>query len=460
LISLGCPKNLVDSERILALLAEGGCTVNAAMNRADAIVVNTCGFLSAARDESLGVIREALACKRAGTARRVVVAGCLVNRDARKLYELVPGIDAIVGVNDRDDILSAVTGTGRVTDVSPILRADAGASGSVLQSSIRPFGRPYGRDPRSAILSDSGRFRLTPCHTAYLRISEGCSRRCTFCTIGAIRGPFRSKPPQAVLAEARELIADGAVELNIIGQDTTSYGTDFRGAHGRSGPGLDGLLRDLDKLDGVRWIRLMYAYPRGFTEPLIDAVAQCPRVVKYVDLPLQHINDTVLRRMGRGVTRKGTEKLLERLRRRIPRLVLRTTFIVGFPGESESQFAELLAFARDFRFDALGVFEYSAEEGTPAARLRGAVPAAVKAQRAAAIMLAQRRIAFAANRRKVGRPIEVLVDGVGAAGRCVGRHYGQAPDIDSVCILRRPRPQGSFVSAGVAGSEQYDLIVD
>jgi ribosomal protein S12 methylthiotransferase len=452
LVSLGCPKNLVDSEKMLALLAEGGCTVGAPMDEADVIVVNTCGFLSAAREESLGVVREALAHKSAGRARRVIVAGCLVNRDAEKLFDLVPGIDAIVGVNDRDDLLKAITLISKKTSTK-----------GVFQSSIV--------NCKSSILSDAGRFRLTPRHTAYLRISEGCSQRCTFCAIPSIRGPFRSKRPQDVLSEARELIADGAVELNVIGQDTTSYGMDLR-THGTPSVGftenhnnmektdLSHLMNSLSELEGVRWVRLMYAYPIRFTDALIDAMASSEKIVPYVDLPLQHISDGVLRRMGRRVTRARVETLLDKLRRRVKDIAIRTTFIVGFPGETAAQFAELLKFVKDFKFDALGVFEFSPEEGTPAARMDNQVPRELAARRAGQIMLAQRKIAFAANRRRVGKTVEVLVDGLDAKGRCIARHAGQAPDIDSVCILKKKKTPGTFVRAKVVGADGYDLIVD
>ena len=428
LVSLGCPKNLVDSEKMLAMLAEKGCVVGATMDDADVIVVNTCGFLSAARDESLDIIAEALSHKASGRARRVVVAGCLVDRDAEKLYTLAPGIDAIVGVNSRREIVSAVTGRRRHTLVAPC---------------------------PGTVASDAGRFRLTPRHTAYLRISEGCSQRCTFCTIPALRGPFRSKPPPDVMDEARELIADGALELNIIGQDTTSYGRDLPG---RTGPAR--LLRKLDGLDGVRWIRLMYAYPLRFSDALIGAMADCTHVAPYVDLPLQHIADPVLRRMGRRVKRKTIERLLDNLRRRIAGVAIRTTFIVGFPGERDEHFEELLKFVRDFRFDALGVFEFSPEEPTPAAAMDGAVPDDVKAARAETIMLAQQEIAFDANERMVGQEIDVLVDGIDQRGVCIGRSAAQAPDIDSVCCLTRPVPAGSLVCGKVVGADDYDLIVD
>jgi ribosomal protein S12 methylthiotransferase len=431
LVSLGCPKNLIDSEKMLADLAASGCVVAAPEDAADVMVVNTCGFLAQARQESLEVIAQALERKRRGQVRRVVVAGCLASRDGRDLFRCrqARGIDAVVGVNDRQAIVAAVMGKGRITRLAP-------------------------HPPAGCVPSDAGRFRLTPRHTAYLRISEGCSRRCTFCTIPAIRGPFRSKKPSVVLEEARELIADGAVELNVIGQDTTSYGRDL--GHGHN---LARLLRELDRLDGLRWLRVMYAYPRQVGDPLIETIADCPRVAHYLDLPLQHIADPVLRRMGRLTTRKAIEALLEKLRRRIPDIVLRTTFLVGFPGETERQFRELLQFVRDFRFDALGVFEFSAEPGTAAAAMDGQVSQAAKADRAREIMLAQRTIAFEANGRRVGRRVEVLVDGLDSQGRCVGRHFGQAPDIDGLCRLTHRRRPGSFVTGKVLDWADYDLIV-
>jgi len=437
MISLGCPKNLVDSETMMARLAEGGCVVGAPMSEADVVVVNTCGFVSAARAESLEVIREALSHKRANPRARVVVAGCLVNRDGESLFEAAPGIDAIVGVNDRERLLRAVLGSRRVSHVTA-------------------YEAPRG------MASDAGRFRLTPRHTAYLRISEGCSQRCTFCTIPSIRGPFRSKSPGDVLAEARELLVDGAVELNVIGQDTTSYGMDFLKDAGAADGGacdLASLMSSLADLDGARWVRLLYAYPMRFSRRLIDVIAERENIVKYVDIPLQHIAGGVLRRMGRRVTREKVEALLGRLRD-VSGLAIRTTFIVGFPGESEAEFSELLSFVEAFRFEALGVFEFSPEPGTPAARLGGAVDAAVAADRARRVMLAQRKIALAANRRRRGQRLDVLVDGDTAAGQCIGRHAGQAPDIDGVCIFTRPHKAGEIVRAKVVGSDGYDLRVE
>jgi ribosomal protein S12 methylthiotransferase len=428
LVSLGCPKNLVDSERMLADLARRGCVVNAPAHRAEVIVINTCGFLKAAREESLEVIRQALKHKARGPCRRVVVAGCLATRDGRQLLKLAPGIDAIVGVSDRDRLAEAVLGIGQVVRTS------------------------RGHGPAA---SDAGRFRLTARHSAYLRISEGCSRRCTFCTIPGIRGPYRSKSPAALLAEARELASDGAVELNLIGQDTTAYGSDLDGAT------LPRLLKSLSRVRGVRWLRLMYAYPHPFDDELIDAIAGLDNVCKYVDLPLQHISDPVLRRMGRRVTRGQTEDLLERLRARVKGVCIRTTFIVGFPGETQAQFQELVDFVRQARFDALGVFAYSAEPTTPAYRLKGHLPERVKHQRARELMLVQRRLALAEAKAMVGRRLEVLVDGQ-ARGVWVGRHQGQAPEVDSVCVFADPPAAlaaGSIVPVRVVGAKGYDLLV-
>lgn len=428
-VSLGCPKNLVDSEKMLALLAQGGCVVGAPMDEADVIVVNTCGFLSSARDEAIEVIEEALEYKRTGPARRVVVAGCLVNRDGEKLYEMLSGIDAIVSVNDRRKILRAVTGSGQVSFFN--------------SSPAKPA-------------SDRGRLRLTAPHTAYLRISEGCSHGCTFCTIPAIRGPFRSKSPRSVLAEARELADDSAAELNVIGQDTVGYGGDLNTDKPCD---LPKLLRRIAAVDGIRWVRLMYAHPKNFSDELIDTLAGGGGIIPYVDLPLQHISSPILRKMGRRVKRSDLEKLLDKLRRRIDNLVIRTTFIVGFPGEGQAEFDELLRFVQDFRFDALGVFGFSPEEGTPAARLAGQVDDEEKARRVEKIMLAQQKIVFQSNSKMVGEEVELLVDSPDDEGRCVGRYFGQAPEIDSVCYLTEPRDAGEFVRCKIIASDEYDLIV-
>jgi ribosomal protein S12 methylthiotransferase len=458
-VSLGCAKNLVDSERMLGELAESGCVISGDESAADTVVVNTCGFLDAARQEALGILRDLAARKRRGQLRRIVVAGCLVQRDGEKLRDEIPEIDALVGVNNREDIVRAVW------------RMDRDAALDLYLGDYHPG--------VAQSWNDRTRLRLTPRHYAYVRISEGCDQKCTFCTIPSIRGPMHSKSPEALLAEGRELLADGARELILIGQDTTSYGGDS----GHEG-GLASLLRTVnDGWRDARWIRLMYVYPSVFADAMIAAIAECDRVVKYIDIPLQHINDRVLKAMGRRVTRARTETLLARLRRRIPGVTIRTTFIVGFPGETDAQFAELCTFVRSFGFDAVGAFKYSFELGTPAARMKGQVPDDVKRERYSQLMLIQQEVALAAAQRRIGQSFDVVVDDLGhrraapavpelgqsfisntplapAKRVAVARHAGQAPEVDSVCLLPagRHRP-GHSLTVRCTGTAGYDLLV-
>ena len=425
-VALGCPKAVVDAERMLADLGQAGFVLTDRADQADVIIVNTCGFLDVARQEALTEIRNVARYRRSGRCRRLIVAGCLVERDGERLRRAVPQIDSLVSVHNRDQIVSAAI------DGEPA----------------------YMRPAPATAETDSPRLRLTPRHYAYLRVSEGCNQHCTFCTIPAIRGPIRSKPADTIVGEARELIDDGAVELILIGQETTSYGRDIGYK-----PGLAGLLRQLDSLDGLLWLRLMYAYPLTFADEAIDAIAECPRVAKYVDLPVQHISDAILKAMGRRMGRDQTEKLLHRLRERVPGVSVRTTMLVGFPGESQRHFEELLDFVKAFRFDALGAFAFSSEPGTPAADMPNPVPEAVKQERLDRLMLAQQEIAFDLARSRQGQRLEVLVDESGQAGRSVARHQGQAPEIDSVTFVEGGdlRP-GDRAQAVCVGAEQYDLI--
>ncbi|HPD28497.1 MAG TPA: 30S ribosomal protein S12 methylthiotransferase RimO [Phycisphaerae bacterium] len=450
LVSLGCVKNLVDSEKILGQLAERGAVIAADPADADIIVINTCGFLQAARAEGHKVIAEMLRYRRSGRCRRIVVVGCLVQRDGHALLDAFPEIDALVSVHRRDDVPDAVlAGTTKPAAPPSQPRRRSGAKAGHRRQADLYLGAYH---PHVAL--DTARLRLTPRHYAYLRISEGCNQKCSFCNIPAIRGPMRSKPPQVVLAEARELISDGAAELNIIGQDTTAYGKDL---HYR--PGLAGLLRQLDKLDGLRWIRLLYAYPTAFTDDMIDAVAECSKVVKYVDLPLQHINDRILKAMRRRVTRAQIEALLDKLRRRVPDVAIRTTLIAGFPGETEEEFDELIHFVRQMRFAAVGVFAYSQEPDTPAGRFEAQLPEKVKQQRVEVIMKTQQEIAFAHAAGLKGHVLEVLVDEKAARGRYIARHAGQAPDVDAVTyVLSDKVHPGRFVQVRCEASEGYDLI--
>ncbi len=432
-VSLGCAKNLVDSEKMLGQLAESGCAITGDESDADVIVVNTCGFLDAARAEAVDCITDAVELKRTGRCKRVVVAGCLVQRDKTALLDTVEGIDAIVGVNNRDDIVRAV------------LRGNLNLerTADVFLSDYHPF-----------VQLDFARLRLTPQHYAYLRISEGCNQKCTFCTIPAIRGPMHCKPPEVVLAEARELVSDGAVEISLIGQDTTSYGEEFANP-----AGLAELLRSLNGVDGLQWLRLMYVYPSILTDAMIDAVAECDRVVKYIDIPLQHINDRILKSMHRRVTRAETEALLERLRERIPGVHIRTTLIAGFPGETDAEFDELVDFVRGFRFDALGVFPYSLEPETPAGRMGDQIPDGVKAERIDALMTLQQEIAFSLADQMIGSTFRVLVDDDPHDGFAPARHAGQAPLVDSLTYIEDANVEpGDFVDIRCTRRDDYDLV--
>jgi ribosomal protein S12 methylthiotransferase len=465
-VSLGCPKNLVDSERMLGLLAQDGLALTPDASQADAIVINTCGFLEASKTESMKEIRDAVRMKTDGRCKRVVVAGCLVQRHKTKLIADEPGIDRLVGVFDREHIVEAVRGKenprqehghflGKYHDLSRELAAQAGIETRNQKSEIR---KETKTNRLPVFENDRARLRLTPRHFAYLRMSEGCNQGCTFCTIPSIRGLMRSKPIEQILLEAKELAADGAVELNLIGQDTTSYGTDIG-----YGAGLSGLLKTLDKqLPDVRWLRLMYAYPSCFTDEMIRTIADCGRVVKYIDMPLQHINDELLTKMRRRVTRREIETLLEKLRKWVPGIAIRTTFIAGVPGETDAQHDELVRFVKDFGFEMMGVFPYSAEPGTPMGRMEGQVSEEVKKARVEELMLTQQEVAFAKAKGMVGKTIEVLVER--AAGRdeedgFVARSAAQAPEIDSVVFVHgRDLHPGKVVDVKVTDYQAYDLV--
>lgn len=509
-VSLGCPKNLVDSEKMLGLLAEDGIRplsyepgdAEGGFRGADAVVINTCGFLEASKEESLQVIHEALRQKERGNVRRVVVAGCLVQRHRAKMLEWAPGIDAMIGVFDRDHIVEAVRGEKAAR---PAL-ADASdqprywIAGNALQAAkargIQTTGLTVnGKDGKGLgyFEDDSARLRLTPRHYAYLRISEGCNQNCAFCTIPSIRGKMRSKPLDRIVAEARELLNDGAFELNLIGQDTTSYGDDIGEGLG-AGAGMPGMLKAIS--DAVRnttgsgWVRLMYAYPTNFSDAMIDAVALLAtkgHVVPYIDIPLQHASDRVLAAMRRNVTGAQQRELMLKLRDRIPGMAVRTTFISGFPGESEDDHRLLLEFVEEIGFDALGVFEYSKEPGTVAGTMEDdptlAVPAEVKARRKAEIMELQQRLAFEqaaylaeqfdeTRPTSTGVQFDVLIDeatrsagketaGVGRGGRLYkGRTYFQAPMIDAVTYVQSSEnlASGELVRCTIVASDGYDLI--
>ncbi|MGE5296492.1 MAG: 30S ribosomal protein S12 methylthiotransferase RimO [Solirubrobacterales bacterium] len=442
-VALGCPKNMVDSERMLAEIVQAGFLLAAEPERADVVVVNTCGFIEPAKLESLDAIDQAIENKKRGNVQKVIVTGCLSQRLGAPLLDEADGIDAVVGLEHRDSIVRVI---------QDVLAADEPL---VL----------HGPTP-DGVADDRVRLRIGPAHSAYLRISEGCSHRCSFCTIPAIRGPFRSKPAEMVLEEARELASSGVVELNLIGQDTTMYGRDLKvkGA-------LASLLRQIELIDGLSWIRLLYAYPTGIDDDLIRTLAGSRKIVHYLDIPIQHASDRVLKAMRRPDTSAALRELVEKLRAAMSDIVLRTTVIVGFPGETQADFDELLQFIRWARFDALGAFTYFPEAGTPAAEMPDQIPDEVKQARFDQLMLAQQEIAFARNKDRIGSTLTCLVDscdppsGRGAkkrsrpAGR--GRFYGQAPDIDSACLIQGCSAQpGQLIDVRVVGTQDYDLLVE
>jgi ribosomal protein S12 methylthiotransferase len=435
-VSLGCPKNLVDSEKMLGTLALDGYTLVSEPDGADFVIVNTCGFIESSRAESKAVIREMLDLKRRGGTRGVIVAGCLPQRLGPALIDEMPEIDHIVGVFGRDEI-------NRV--------ADHLIGGAREQ---RELFRPA---PLNA-QDDRARLRITPRHYAYLKISEGCDRTCTFCSIPKMRGKHVTKPIEMVIAEARELAADGVKELNLVAQDTTYYGMDLYGE-----VRLVELLRQLEAVDGIDWVRLMYLYPINFTDELIEAIAGSSKIVPYLDLPLQHISDAVLKRMQRRVNSRQTIELVGKLREKIPNVVLRTTFIVGFPGETDEQFQELTGFVEETRFERLGVFTYSLEPGTPSVKLEGHLPETVKIARRDELMASQQQIAFDFAESLIGYELDVLIDSVDEEGLLVGRTFADAPEIDACVTVsgefsEREDLVGEFIPVEITGRTGYDLV--
>jgi len=434
-ISLGCPKNTVDSERMLGLLQLDGYELVREPVNADFVVVNTCGFIEEARTESYGAIDEMLELKKAGKIKGVIVSGCLAERQKEEMLIERPGIDALVGVFGREEVTKV---------------ADRLMGNHEQRTVFRPA-------PIRA-LPDTDRLRITPQHFAYLKISEGCDRLCTFCDIPRMRGKHASKPMETILLEARQLAADGVKELNIVAQDTTYYGIDSYGE-----PRLAQLLRELNEVEGFEWIRLLYFYPMYISDELIDVICDSNRIIPYIDMPLQHINDQMLRRMSRRVNKQQTIETIERLREGIPNLCLRTTMLTGFPGETDEQFEELVEFVNDTRFDRLGVFSYSFEEATPSANLTDHIDEDVKITRRETLMLAQQKIMYERNELLINSRLSVMVDQAvpQQANAWVGRSQADAPDIDSLVFLTGNGAQlspGQIVEAEIVTVSDYDLI--
>ena len=434
-ISLGCPKNTVDSERMLGLLQLDGYELVPEPLNVDFVVVNTCGFIEEARTESYGAIDEMLELKNAGKIKGVIVTGCLAERQKEELLIERPGIDALVGVFGREEVTKV---------------ADRLMGNHEQRTVFRPA-------PIRA-LPDTDRLRITPQHFAYLKISEGCDRLCTFCDIPRMRGKHASKPMETILLEARQLAADGVKELNIVAQDTTYYGIDNYGE-----PRLAQLLRELNEVEGFEWIRLLYFYPMYISDELIDVICDSNRIIPYIDMPLQHINDQMLRRMSRRVNKQQTIETIERLRAGIPNLCLRTTMLTGFPGETDEQFEELVEFVNETRFDRLGVFSYSFEEATPSANLTDHIDEDVKVARRETLMLAQQKIMYERNELLINSRLSVMVDQAvpQQANAWVGRSQADAPDIDSLVFLTGNGAQlspGQIVEAEIVTVSEYDLI--
>lgn len=425
IISLGCSKNLVDSEYILGILQEAGYKI-VPDEKAEIVIINTCGFIKDAIDESHEVIKEIIERKKNNLCKKLIVAGCLPLRDYKGLSSEFPEIDKIVGSFDIKNLPDIIKDTEKV-----FVCGETNFNGSVM--------------PR--LLTNSG-------YSSYIKISEGCSNNCTYCTIPTIKGSLKSRPMDSILAEAKMLAEKGVLEVNLISQDTTGFGEDKNHAHN-----LNTLLKNLEKIDGLKWIRLLYCHPAHFTDELIECIRDSEKICKYIDLPLQHINDRILKKMGRGVSRKSIEGLLCKLRKEIPSITLRTTFIVGFPGEGDREFTELYDFVKDFEFEHMGAFRYSREQGTPAANFEGQVSKRVKEERYDALMRLQAEISLKKNQKLIGKDREMLVEVYNNEKDILyGRISSQAPEVDGNTILYGAFPESNFLKVQIIDATNYDLI--
>jgi len=466
MINLGCAKNLVDAEIMLGSVLERGMQITSIAEDADVLVINTCAFIDSAKEESIDAILEAHQQrglhKRAN--QRLIVSGCMSQRFSEELREQLPEVDAFIGL---DQVRELGTIVERVLQKRPTLNAQRATSNGqswpldVDSDPIQPALNLVTPRPTYIPDYDTPRFRLTPAHSAYLKIAEGCNHPCSFCVIPQMRGRHRSRTAESVLTEIRALVAEGVREINLISQDTTYYGMDLW--EERAGPRqpvdstrgltLAGLLREIEKIEGHFWIRLLYTHPAHWSDELIATIAECRHVARYVDIPLQHIDESMLRRMRRETSRTHVEGLIARLRAGIPGVALRTTFIVGFPGETEIEFETLLGFIERTRFERLGVFKYSREEGSRAAKMPGQIPAKIKNERHRRAMTLQQKIAHEIAAAKVGTALKLLVD-----QPLVARTEADAPDVDARVLLSESAPVGEFVMRQIRGSRGYDLL--
>ena len=439
-ISLGCPKNLVDSEVMMGQLKQNGYEITADAAEADTVVVNTCGFIESAKKESIEAILEAALLKTGGKATRLIVAGCLVERYRDELKAAMPEVDAFIGTSQINDILS-VCDPQTNTRSLPVI--------------------PLGNQSATYLYDESTpRVLATPGHYAFIKIAEGCDRPCAFCFIPQMRGHFRSRRFGSIVAEAQQLAEEGVKELILVAQDSSRYGEDL----GKQ-DALAHLLRELAHTDGIEWVRVMYTYPTHISDGFLDVLAEEPKAVKYLDMPLQHASQNVLKLMKRGGNRASLERLIGRVRKRVPGIGVRTTFITGFPGETDEDFAELLAFVRKVEFDRVGVFTYSDEEGTGAFDLRGKVDPKTARKRRDWLMREQAKISRRRNQAKVGETFQVLFEGESKESELLwqGRLETQAPDIDG-CVLINDVPRGFMPQPGelvnvlITEAQEYDLV--
>ena len=480
-LSLGCPKNLVDGEVMLGIARDAGHEITQDSTAADVLVVNTCAFIDNAKEESINAILEMAALKGQGTGKRLVVTGCLAERYRDDLRREIPEIDAVLGTGEVPLILDAigasrprgfagsgVRGLENPSQPASTARSDqATALPFYTKAPSRPETNREPANPRPPAAkppvyiydADTPRLLTTPKHFAYVKIAEGCDYTCAFCIIPTLRGSYRSRTIESIVREARALAERGVRELLLISQDTSFYGID-RGERGS----LARLLRELNKVEGLSWIRLLYLYPTTITDDVLEAMAECEKVCRYVDLPLQHASAEVLKRMRRPGNRPTYDKLLARIRQRIPGVTLRTTFIVGFPGETDEDFKQLENFVQDTGFDHVGVFTYSHEEGTRAFALADDVPARVKRKRRDALMARQKRIVASSQKRRLGSEICVMIDGPSPEHELVlqGRTEGQAPDIDAIVYLTDCDPAlyrpGELIRAQIVEARDYDVV--
>lgn len=438
-VSLGCPKNLVDSETMLGLIHEENYEITNDPSEAEIIIVNTCGFIESAKEESINTILQMAEYKKSGSCKHIIVTGCLSQRYAEELFSELPEADAIAGVEVYDEIGSIIK---RVMNGERFIMLER-SKPDVIYTSKETF---------------LPRILTTPSYTAYLKIAEGCDNCCSYCAIPKIRGPYRSKPMEQVLKEAKALAANGVKELIVVAQDTTRYGEDLPGGKLL----LADLLKELNKIESLKWIRVMYCYPNNFTDELIETFASLDKVCKYVDLPLQHASNRLLASMNRYDTREEVETLLAKLRKRIPGIVIRTTFIVGFPGETDADFEELKEFVEQQRFENAGVFAYSQEEGTVAGAMPNQIPDEIKQERYHELMALQAQISEEIHKDTEGQTLEVLVEGIeeDGSGLHYGRSYREAPDIDGLVFIENPGDiePGCFIKVNILQGFTYESV--